>query len=158
MAVRMVGPTKRCTRCGVVKPRSAFSRQRTSGPQSVRPECKACQVTLRKKWEANLTAEKAAAFYARVKEIDWAAKDRARKRRHADRRERVDLACTIIGKLRERGMSYYQISAETGVSRSTLMKYGRGIEGKGPHARITETLARYYAELLNREKDERRIA
>lgn len=150
---------KRCTRCGMVKPRSDFSRQREpNGTYTVKAECKACQVVLRKKWEASLTPEEAERFHQTQLKHRRKRNQKLKRERHREMSDRVELAATIITKLRERGMTLTEIQDATGISRNCLSKYARGEVGYAPRRYVTEKLTDYYAEVLNREKDMRRAA
>lgn len=150
---RAVPPTKRCTKCGVVKPRSAFYREAKRGPQVVKPYCKECSVLLRAAWIARMPLPQSKAFWERKEQSDNACRQRRNRRVRAERAERVQLGSTIVRKLRARGMTYAQITAGTGCRIGTLKKYEAGIEGKAPHRRTVERLSAFYAEVLAQDKD-----
>src|SRR5690606_24974017 len=43
--------TKRCTRCGIVKPRTEFKKRPSVSRDSVRPECRACSRIIQRNWK-----------------------------------------------------------------------------------------------------------
>lgn len=156
MPRKVVGTTKRCTRCGKMLPRSAFSRQRYHGPNSLRGECKKCQYLIRAKWEVELTPEKRARLEQQKRESMERRKAKLRKESRKERDERIDLVQRIITGLRERGWSWREMAERTGVNRTTLLRYAKGEVRQTPHRDVADRLSAFYVELLAREKDERK--